>query len=62
MLGLNNTFCAVPSPAYEKDLQERYKRSMWDDLIFAVQLLKNFDEELRKLHPDVTYRIRQLMN
>jgi hypothetical protein len=62
MLGQRDSCMGIAAPAYEKELQERYKRSVWDDLIFAIQLLKNFDEELKKLHPDVTHRIRQIMN
>ena len=45
MLGQRDSCMGIAAPAYEKELQERYKRSVWDDLIFAIQLLKNFDEE-----------------
>lgn len=59
---LGQTDYVGTDPSCSKELGERRKRNVWDDLIFATQLLKRFDEELKKLHPDVIYRIRQIMN
>lgn len=59
MLGQRD--CAT-APMCDKEYEERYKRNLWDDLIAAINLLKTFNGELLKLHPDVTHRIRQLMN
>ncbi len=60
MLGQRDNVCSAPM--YDKDSEQRYKRNIWEDLIFAVQLLKNFNDELLKLHPEVTHRVRQLIN
>lgn len=62
MLGQRDSCIGISAPHYEKELHERWKRNIWEDLIFAIQLLNKFDEELKKLHPDVTHHIRQLMN
>lgn len=40
---------------------ERYKRDLFDDLKIAIDLLKSFDDSLKKLHPEVLYKIRQIM-
>lgn len=58
MLGQVN---CVSAPMYDKCYEERYKRNQWDDLITAIHLLKNFNEELNKLHPHVTGQIKLII-
>lgn len=59
MLGQSN---CVSAPMYDRVYEERYKRNQWDDLVTAIHLLKNFNEELLKLHPQVINQIKQIIN
>ena len=55
MLGRDIMQCPAPS----NDIQgERYKRDLFADLKIAIDLLKQFDDSLKTLHPDVIYKIR----
>lgn len=58
MLGQMN---CVSAPVYDKCYEERYKRNQWDDLVTAIHLLKTFNEELLKLHPQVISQIKFLI-
>lgn len=58
MLGVNQ---CVSAPMYDKVYEDRYKRNQWDDLILAINLLKNFNEELNKLHPHVMSQVKMLI-
>lgn len=59
MLGANQV---VSAPMYDKCYEERYKRNQWDDLVTAIHLLKNLNDELSKLHPAVTGQIKLIIN
>lgn len=60
MLGSMNS--CVPSPMYEKSYEERYKRNVFDDMVTAIHLMKGFNDELLKLHPQVIERVKQLIH
>lgn len=44
-----------------KEAEERYKRCIFADMKIAIDLLKEFDDKLKVLHPDIIYRVRQLI-
>lgn len=51
----------VSESVYDKCYEERYKRNQWDDLVTGIHLLKTFNQELLKLHPQVIKQIKQLI-
>ena len=56
MLGRQEMNC-VPSNGSD----ERYKRDIFTDLKIAIDCLKEFNDKLNTLHPDIVYKIRSLI-
>lgn len=57
MLGRQEMNC-VPSNGGDS---ERYKRDMFEDMKTAIDHLKEFNDKLNTLHPDIIYKIRSLI-
>lgn len=41
--------------------QERYKRNIFDDMKVAIDIIRGCNDALMALHPDVIYKIRQII-
>lgn len=59
MIGRQDSVC-YPSNL-ENDQAELYKRDIYTDMKIAIDCLKEFNDKLKTLHPDVFYKIRQLI-
>lgn len=59
MLGRQELNC-VPSNL-DAEIQQKYRRCIFEDMKIAIDHLKKFNDSLRELHPDVHYKIRQLI-
>lgn len=57
MLGRQEMNC-VPSIGGDS---ERYKRDIFVDMKIAIDCLKEFNDKLNTLHPDIVYKIRSLI-
>jgi hypothetical protein len=57
MLGRQENQC-VPSDGISS---ERYKRDIFTDMKIAIDCLKDFNDKLNALHPDIVYKIRALI-
>jgi hypothetical protein len=57
MLGRQEQMC-VPSSGADA---ERYKRDIFVDMKIAIDCLKEFNDKLNTLHPDIVYKIRSLI-
>lgn len=53
---------AVQAPMYDKSLELRYQRCVYNDLKLAIDFLKEFNEKLNSLHPEVINKIRVILN
>lgn len=51
---------SVAPPQLSEDVN-RYKRCIFDDMKTAIDLLKVFNDALKELHPEVFYKIKQLL-
>lgn len=51
--------CNVPMPCGADT--ERYKRDLFTDMKIAIDCLKEFNDKLNTLHPEVIYKIRSLI-
>jgi hypothetical protein len=60
MLGRNDSNQCIPGNA-DKDYMERCKRDIFSDMKLGLDALKACDERLQQLHPDVIYKIRQII-
>ena len=60
MLGRRDMQC-MPSHS-DPEVQKLYERDLFEDMKTAIDLLKDFNSKLNKLHPDVIYKIRSLIN
>jgi hypothetical protein len=58
MLGRCDANQCVPSNSGDA---ERYKRDIFTDMKIAIDCLRDLDEKLKVLHPDVFYKVRQLI-
>jgi hypothetical protein len=45
----------------DKTTEERYKRCIFTDMKIAIDCLKALDDQLKVLHPDIYYKVRQLI-
>jgi len=67
MLGQGNRSndCMPSSPMVNKEDElnraERYSRCIFQDMQTAIGLMKVFSDQLSSLHPDVIYKIRNLL-
>lgn len=59
MLGRQENVCRPISS--DSRLEDLYKRDLYEDLKIGLDCLKELNNKLLTLHPDVFYRIRQLM-
>lgn len=60
MIGRDSISSCV-APSMEKSMEERYKRCIFSDMKLAIDYLKVLDDQLKLLHPDIYYKIRQLI-
>lgn len=61
MIGRETSMNQCIAQSVNKDAEEKYKRCIFADMKIAIDLLKEFDDKLKVLHPDVIYRVRQLI-
>ena len=62
MLGVCNANSIYKESIDGSTSSQRYSRCFYTDMKTAIDCLKNFDEQLKTLHPDVAYKIRTLMS
>lgn len=60
MIGRDSMNQCVPSNM-DKTTEERYKRCIFTDMKIAIDCLKALDDQLKVLHPDIYYKVRQLI-
>lgn len=58
MLGRQDV--CVP-PNMDEVIKLRYQRDLFNDLKIAIDYLKEFNDKLNNLHPDVCYKIRSII-
>jgi hypothetical protein len=58
MLGRCGTDQCVPSSGGDA---ERYKRDIFTDMKIAIDCLRDLDDKLKVLDPDVSYKVRQII-
>lgn len=57
-----NNICSVPADAKDQEIYlSRCKRDLYEDLKTAIDCLKNLDDTLNTLHPDVRYKIQRFL-
>ena len=59
MLGRQENICRPLSS--DSKVEDLYKRDLFEDLKIGLDCLKEFNNKLLTLHPDVLYKIRQIM-
>jgi hypothetical protein len=60
MIGRDTIGQCAPSNM-DKNLEDRYKRCIFTDMKIAIDCLKELDDKLKTLHPDVYYKIVQII-
>jgi len=58
MLGRTGNDCMAQS--VPEDNSAKYKRDIFTDMKIAIDYLKEFNNKLLELHPEVIYKIRQI--
>jgi hypothetical protein len=58
MLGKQEVNCVQGSSGPDS---ERYKRDLFVDMKIAIDCLKEFNDKLNTLHPEIIYKIRCLI-
>jgi hypothetical protein len=58
MLGRQDNICL---PTYADEATKlKYQRCMFADMKLAIDYLKEFNDKLNQLHPDILYKIKQI--
>jgi hypothetical protein len=61
MLGRSYNESVQPVSERQLSSDDKYKRDIFEDMIIAMSLLRELDVKLSKLHPDIVYKIRQII-